>query len=216
MRWTPALFWPIKFRQNWWVLKKDTTICWATGNIVTFFSYYRHKLLFSCCSCSQCFEPFPDGIYFEFDGRKYCEHDFHVLYAPCCNKCSMFFFAVLFDSENWYKCWVSFSYSKIFRRFFYCFSLRLIFDKRCHLNDIVKSFTHKFRVENTYKQWENWCFYFFFLDEFIVGRVIKAMNANWHPQCFRCELCSKELADIGFLRNCGRYVLLLETWRQKK
>ncbi|KAK6111709.1 Uncharacterized protein BM_BM3366 [Brugia malayi] len=81
-----------------------------------------------CFVCSQCFEPFPDGIYFEFDGRKYCEHDFHVLYAPCCNKCN----------------------------------------------------------------------------EFIVGRVIKAMNANWHPQCFRCELCNKELADIGFLRNCGR------------
>lgn len=42
-------------------------------------------------------------------------------------------------------------------------------------------------------------------DEFIVGRVIKAMNANWHPECFRCELCNKELADIGFLRNSGRY-----------
>uniref|UniRef100_A0A914RR62 LIM zinc-binding domain-containing protein n=1 Tax=Parascaris equorum TaxID=6256 RepID=A0A914RR62_PAREQ len=61
-------------------------------------------------------------------GRKYCEHDFHVLYAPCCGKCS----------------------------------------------------------------------------EFIVGRVIKAMNANWHPDCFRCELCNKRLADIGFLRNGGR------------
>ncbi|EYC28313.1 hypothetical protein Y032_0008g88 [Ancylostoma ceylanicum] len=81
-----------------------------------------------CFVCAQCFEPFPDGIYFEFEGRKYCEHDFHVLYAPCCGKCN----------------------------------------------------------------------------EFIVGRVIKAMNASWHPDCFRCELCSKALADIGFLRNAGR------------
>lgn len=40
--------------------------------------------------CAQCFLPFQDGIYFEFEGRKYCEHDFHVLYAPCCSKCSMF------------------------------------------------------------------------------------------------------------------------------
>lgn len=23
----------------------------------------------------------------QFDGRKYCEHDFNVLYAPCCAKC---------------------------------------------------------------------------------------------------------------------------------
>ncbi|KAL3072653.1 hypothetical protein niasHS_017627 [Heterodera schachtii] len=81
-----------------------------------------------CFVCVQCFQPFSDGIYFEFEGRKYCEHDFHVLYAPCCNKCN----------------------------------------------------------------------------EFIIGRVIKAMNANWHPECFTCELCNKQLADIGFLRNAGR------------
>lgn len=24
---------------------------------------------------------------FQFDNRKYCEHDFHVLFAPCCGKC---------------------------------------------------------------------------------------------------------------------------------
>ncbi|KAG7156316.1 LIM and senescent cell antigen-like-containing domain protein 1-like [Homarus americanus] len=34
--------------------------------------------------------------------------------------------------------------------------------------------------------------------------VIKAMNSNWHPRCFTCELCSKELADLGFIRNAGR------------
>lgn len=44
----------------------------------------------------------------------------------------------------------------------------------------------------------------FISDEFIIGRVIKAMNANWHPKCFLCELCRKELADMGFVRNQGR------------
>lgn len=37
--------------------------------------------------------------------------------------------------------------------------------------------------------------------EFIIGRVIKAMNANWHPKCFLCEMCDKELADQGFIRH---------------
>ncbi|KRY82920.1 LIM domain-containing protein unc-97 [Trichinella pseudospiralis] len=81
-----------------------------------------------CFVCAQCFRPFPDGIFFEFENRKYCEHDFHVLYAPYCAKCG----------------------------------------------------------------------------NFIDGRVIKAMNCNWHPQCFRCHTCNLELADIGFLRNAGR------------
>lgn len=81
-----------------------------------------------CFVCAQCFQPFQDGVFYEFDGRKYCEHDFHMLFAPCCGKCR----------------------------------------------------------------------------EFIIGRVIKAMNTNWHPDCFRCELCMEPLADCGFVKNAGR------------
>merc|ERR1711936_1490102 len=82
----------------------------------------------SCFVCAQCFRPFPDGVFYGFEGRKYCEHDFHVLFAPCCSKCG----------------------------------------------------------------------------EFIIGRVIKAMQSTWHPECFCCEMCHKELADLGFIKNQGR------------
>lgn len=81
-----------------------------------------------CFVCAQCFQTFPDGIFYEFDGRKYCEHDFNVLFAPCCNKCG----------------------------------------------------------------------------EFIIGRVIKAMHASWHPNCFLCEMCMAPLAESGFIKNAGR------------
>lgn len=30
-------------------------------------------------------------VFFQFEGRKYCEHDFHVLFAPCCGKCRKIF-----------------------------------------------------------------------------------------------------------------------------
>ncbi|XP_065335677.1 LIM and senescent cell antigen-like-containing domain protein 1 isoform X1 [Cloeon dipterum] len=81
-----------------------------------------------CFVCAQCFRPFPEGIFYEFEGRKYCEHDFQVLFAPCCGRCG----------------------------------------------------------------------------EFVIGRVIKAMNANWHAKCFRCDMCDKELADLGFIRHQNR------------
>ncbi|XP_055334798.1 LIM and senescent cell antigen-like-containing domain protein 1 isoform X1 [Paramacrobiotus metropolitanus] len=81
-----------------------------------------------CLVCAQCFRPFVDGVYYEFEGRKYCEHDFQVLYAPCCAKCN----------------------------------------------------------------------------EFIIGRVIKAMYTSWHPEHFQCEICGRILSDIGFMRNQGR------------
>ena len=43
-----------------------------------------------------------------------------------------------------------------------------------------------------------------FAEEFVIGRVIKAMNSNWHPECFTCQLCDAPLADIGFVKNAGR------------
>lgn len=82
-----------------------------------------------CFVCAQCFKPFNEKHeYYEFQGRKYCEHDFQVLFAPCCGKC------------------------------------------------------HRF----------------------IIGRVIKALNHSWHPNCFNCQLCQKPLADEGFVKNTGR------------
>ena len=32
-----------------------------------------------CFVCAQCFRPFEEGVFFEFEGRKYCQHDFQVL-----------------------------------------------------------------------------------------------------------------------------------------
>ena len=128
--------------------------------------------------CAQCFQPFPDGIYFEFEGRKYCEHDFHVLYAPCCNKCSQFRVFMRVKLKNWRcKSAEKTQNSQYLRKKFEVI-LRGIYHKNVKL---------------------------YFLDEFIIGRVIKAMNANWHPECFTCELCNKQLADVGFLRNAGRF-----------
>lgn len=81
-----------------------------------------------CFVCAQCFQPLNDKDFYEFDGRKYCEHDFNVLYAPCCAKCGVF----------------------------------------------------------------------------VIGRVIKAMNMSWHPQCFTCHSCNTSLADSGFVKSAGR------------
>lgn len=78
-----------------------------------------------CFVCAQCFQSFQDGIYYEFENRKYCEYDFQLLWAPCCRGCK----------------------------------------------------------------------------NFIKGRVIKAMNFSWHPECFKCSSCFTVLNDSGFVKN---------------
>jgi len=112
----------------------DSMVCTRCGDgfepqekIVNSNGQLWHK---QCFVCAQCFRPFPDDVFYEFEGRRYCEHDFQVLFAPCCSKCN----------------------------------------------------------------------------EFIIGRVIKAMNGNWHPGCFTCSECDKELADLGFIRYHNRAV----------
>lgn len=47
--------------------------------------------------------------------------------------------------------------------------------------------------------------------EFIIGRVIKAMNNSWHPDCFCCDICQAVLADVGFVKNAGRSVFISAT-----
>lgn len=31
-------------------------------------------------------------LFWQFEGRKYCEHDFQMLFAPCCHQCGEFIF----------------------------------------------------------------------------------------------------------------------------
>lgn len=41
--------------------------------------------------------------------------------------------------------------------------------------------------------------------DFVIGRVIRADGQCWHTKCFKCISCQCELADIGFIKNQGRY-----------
>uniref|UniRef100_A0A1I8HVY0 LIM domain-containing protein n=1 Tax=Macrostomum lignano TaxID=282301 RepID=A0A1I8HVY0_9PLAT len=60
-------------------------------------------------------------------GECFCEHDFHVLFKPCCAKCG----------------------------------------------------------------------------DYIVGPVVRALQASWHPTCFACHRCGRVLAD-AFVKSLGR------------
>lgn len=84
----------------------------ATEKIVNSNGELYHE---QCFVCAQCFQQFPEGLFYEvllrdshlttphthhthltlhyvilssqFEGRKYCEHDFQMLFAPCCHQC---------------------------------------------------------------------------------------------------------------------------------
>lgn len=56
-----------------------------------------------CFVCVECFQPFPDGVFYEHEGRKYCENDFQALFAPCCSGCGEFVIGRVIRAMS--QCW---------------------------------------------------------------------------------------------------------------
>jgi hypothetical protein len=38
----------------------------------------------------------------------------------------------------------------------------------------------------------------------IIGRIVSAMGARWHPQCFRCTVCNELLEHVSSFEHDGR------------
>jgi len=52
---------------------------------------YKGKLYHDrCFVCEQCFRPFEDNEVYEYDGHRYCEHDYKMLFANQCARCDGF------------------------------------------------------------------------------------------------------------------------------
>ena len=201
--------------------------------------------------CSQCFRAFPDDVFYEFEGRRYCEHDFQVLFAPCCGKCSEYdgttpgyitiHHITVLNGDPLYYSYQSVAplishditplTTTVHHHLHYHLhhssipplitttpspplpslntsplSPSLPFNTPPHHSSSLRptppsllttsSLTHPQTASQPCPP----------ADEFIIGRVIKAMNNNWHPACFTCDECHKELADLGFIRYMGRAV----------
>lgn len=43
------------------------------------------------------------------------------------------------------------------------------------------------------------------LEQAVVGRVIRAIQKCFHPDCFRCQSCQTSLIEIGFSKHNGRF-----------
>lgn len=71
---------------GWFIHQRGQSACEATSDNSSQ-GTFKHCLCITSFRCAQCFRVFPEGIFYEFEGRKYCERDFQVLFAPCCGKC---------------------------------------------------------------------------------------------------------------------------------
>ena len=66
-----------------WLWRIHAGIRTASGTFPLFRTFFSFR-------CAQCFCPLNGEIYYFFEGRLYCKHDFEILYSPVCTACCRF------------------------------------------------------------------------------------------------------------------------------
>ncbi|XP_076348488.1 LIM and senescent cell antigen-like-containing domain protein 1 isoform X2 [Tachypleus tridentatus] len=145
-----------------------------------------HKECFVCC---QCFRPFPDGLFFEFEQRKYCEYDFQVLYAPCCGRCKEFITGRVIKAlkNNWHPhcflcqlCWAQLAD----KGFFNNAGRALCFN--CNAKEKGAAVGKNICVK---------------CHGIIDELPLRISGETYHPYHFNCSKCSKELTSDARMVN---------------
>lgn len=137
--------------------------------------------------CTQCLQPFPKGVFFERDGRPYCETCFFGRYAPTCAGCER---PITGDCVNalgqqWHP------------EHFVCTYCRRSFG-----GEPFFEYQGKPYCEAHYHQQAGalcaGC------QRPITGRCISALNKKWHPEHFVCTFCMNPLGGATYSEKQGK------------
>ncbi|XP_019855906.1 PREDICTED: LIM and senescent cell antigen-like-containing domain protein 1 isoform X2 [Amphimedon queenslandica] len=163
----------------------------------------------TCFVCVQCFQPFPEGVFFEHEGRRYCEQDYKTLYAPCCSGCGDFVIGRVIRavSQSWHpKCFKCVNCHCELADIGFVKNQGRPLCKRCNseFKGGAKKFCAKCSKQLTArcreKDGDLYCLRCFDNMESsicgacrrpIEGRVIHAVGRTWHPEHFVCSYCEQ-------------------------
>jgi len=134
--------------------------------------------------CTQCLKPFGGGVFFEKDGRPYCETDFFGLYAPKCAACKEPIRADCINAlgSQWHP------------EHFVC-----SYCQKSFANGSFFEYQGKPYCETHYHQQTGslcaGC------GKPITGRCVNALEKKWHPEHFVCAFCMNPLAGGSFTEH---------------
>eukprot|EP01132_Coremiostelium_polycephalum_P004151 gene4151-5192_t len=137
--------------------------------------------------CTQCLKPFEGGVFFERDGRPYCEADFFSTFAARCGGCNQPIRGECINAlgTQWHPehfvcqyCQKSFSGGT-----FYEFGGKPYCD--IHYHQQAGSIC-------------SGC------GKAVSGRCVDALDKKWHPEHFVCAFCMNPLAGGSYTANNGK------------
>eukprot|EP01134_Creolimax_fragrantissima_P003228 CFRG3228T1 len=142
--------------------------------------------------CSQCGVTFPDGVFFEQDGKAYCQDDYYGMFAPHCGGCSKSVMDACLTAidRSWHpECFV-------------CYTCKGIFSDGKFFEHETKAYCelHWHAVKGTLC---SGC------DRPIEGQCVTATgNKKFHPEHFTCHYCRKQLAKSTYKQQGEHYFCL--------
>jgi len=134
--------------------------------------------------CTQCLKPFPNGTFFERDGRPYCEADFYGLFASKCASCRE---PIRGDCINALG-------SQWHPEHFCCAYCQKSFTSGNFFEYGGKPYCETHYHQQTGSLCSG-------CGKPITGRCVNALDKKWHPEHFVCAFCMNPLAGGSFTEH---------------
>ncbi|KAH3767171.1 focal contact protein paxillin [Pelomyxa schiedti] len=137
--------------------------------------------------CAVCNNPFPNGTFYEKDGKPFCENDYAITYAAKCAGCNK---AITGDCLN-------------------------ALGQKWHPDHFVCNYCHRPFPGGAFYEYQSKAYcepHYYQMTGYVcsgcgkpvTGRVLTALDKKWHPEHFMCAFCMAPLAGGLFKEEKGK------------
>ena len=142
----------------------------------------------NCFNCTQCHKPLRPNNFYEQNGKPYCEDHFHELFSPKCHGCKQ----PIKDNN-----FVTAMGKKWHPGCFNCTVCSKKLDPYNFYEEKGKPYCEE-DYHNLFSPKCHGC-----KKPIKDGNFITALGKKWHPQCFNCTTCNRNLDPYNFYEKNG-------------
>jgi len=189
----------------------------------TAFGKVYHKECFKCCVCKKRI----DGKFFEKNGKPYCAKDYEKIVDECCVCKQPIKGDCIESGKKTYHpgCMKCFVCGDTLRGQYFTYEGEPICERDYKLRaekcsdcgepimGTVYVFDKKNYCEEHYRAKCDKCPK---CDEQITGHMVRTNNAAFHPECFSCITCKKDLSHDQFVMDENKNIYCSEDWAKQK
>lgn len=153
------------------------------GQVINALDKYYHP---TCFICAKCKKPITGTTFQIVDSKPYCRQDYDELFAPKCHACNKPITGRIINAldHTWHE------------EHFVCSMCKAKLVGQSFMERDGKPLCQKCYEENIADKCKA-------CGKPVVGKIIVALEAKWHAECFKCIQCGKQIVDEMFQARDG-------------